>query len=260
MAHLGVLLRKEVLEAWRTYRLPIVAGLFLLVGLSSPLLARYLPEIVEAAAGDTLGGAIAIPTPTAADAVDQLLKNLSQFGAIAAILLAMGSVASEIERGTAAFVLARPVGRGAFLAAKAVSIGLVLAVSVGLAVAIGWVYTAILFEPQPPGGWIALAVMTWLALCAWAALTFAASAVTGSGLAAGGLGFVGLLVLSVVAVIPAIARLTPAGLAAPATALATGSATAAELGVDLWVPILATSALIAVALAIAHVAFARREL
>lgn len=260
MTNFRVLLRKEWLEAWRTYRLPIVAGLFVLVGLTSPLLARYLPEIIEAAAGDTLGGAFEIPTPTAADAVDQLVKNLAQFGALAAILLAMGSVATELERGTAAFILARPVRRGTFLAAKAASIGSVLAASVGSAVAVAWVYTAILFVPQPVAGWVALAVMTWLALCAWAALTFAASAVTGSALAAGGLGFLGLLALSVVTVIPPVARWTPAGLASPAAELAKGQATAAELGGDLWVPILATSALIAVALAVAHVAFARREL
>ena len=56
-----ILLRKELLESWRTMRLPIVGGLFLLVGLTSPLLAKYLPEIVKAAAGDQ---ALSIPIPT----------------------------------------------------------------------------------------------------------------------------------------------------------------------------------------------------
>jgi ABC-2 type transport system permease protein len=260
MRGLGILLRKEGLEAWRTYRLPVIAGLFVLVGLTSPLLARYLPEIVKAAAGDTFGGAIPIPPPTAAAAVEQVQKNLGQFGALAAILLAMGAVAGELERGTAAFVLARPVRRGTFIAAKAISIGLILAVSVGLAVAIGWIYTAILFEPQPVAGWIAMALLGWLALCAWAALTFLASAVTGSALAAAGLGFVALLALSLMAVVPAIARWTPAGLAAPAAELATGTSTVADLGVDLWLPIVATSLLIALAVGAAHVAFGRREL
>jgi ABC-2 type transport system permease protein len=260
MRALGILLRKEWLEAWRTYRLPVIAGLFLLVGLTSPLLARYLPEIVEAAAGDALGGAIPIPTPTAADAVGQVQKNLAQFGAFAAILLAMGAVASELERGTAAFVLAHPVRRGTFIAAKAIAIGLMLALSVGLAVAIGWIYTAILFEPQPVDGWIAMALLGWLALCAWAALTFLASAVTGSALAAAGLGFVALLGLSLVAVVPAIARWTPAGLTAPATELATGASTVADLGIELWLPVVATSLLIALAVGGAHVAFGRREL
>ena len=122
----GVLLRKELLESIRTLRLPVVAGLFLFVGLSSPVLARYLPEIIELAGGEQLG-VIEIPTPTAADAVDQLVKNLAQFGALTAILLAMGLVASEKDRGTAAFVLTKPVSRRAFLGAKLVALAVVLA-------------------------------------------------------------------------------------------------------------------------------------
>ena len=159
-----ILLRKELLESWRTLRLPIVAGLFLLVGLTSPLLAKFLPEIVKAAAGDQLTS-IPIPTPVAADAVIQTWKNLAQFGAFAAIVLAMGAVATERDRGTAAFVLSKTVSRGAFLAAKVVAIG-------------GdprpraprwrspsrWIYTAILFEPPSVAGWIALAFLAWLGL------------------------------------------------------------------------------------------------
>lgn len=259
MKHLAILLRKELVESWRTMRLPAIAGLFLFVGISSPLLARFLPEIIELAAGD-LGGAIPIPTPSAADAVDQLAKNLAQFGALAAIVLAMGSVATELDRGTAAFVLARPVGRAAFLTAKAVALGVVLAIGVTIAVAVAWVYTAILFEPPDAGAWVLLAGLTWLTLAAWAALTFLASAVTGSAAAAAGLGFVGLLVLSLTAAIPTIGRFTPAGLSGPSIALATGMASVEELGADLWWPLLATIALIVGAVALAGVAFRRREL
>jgi ABC-2 type transport system permease protein len=256
---LGILLCKELLESWRTYRLPVVAILFVFVGLSSPLLARFLPQIIEAVAGDSLG-TIVIPDPTAVDAVDQLQKNLGQFGALAAILLAMGSVANETERGTAAFILARPVGRGVFLAAKAAIIGFILAVSVGLAVGLGWFYTAVLFEPPPIDGWIWLAGLTWLGLAAWASLTFLASVVTGSAVAAAGLGFVALLVLSVVSVIPAAARWTPSGLSAPSAALATGQTAVVELGTDLWIPIVVTVGIIGLSLAAATIAFRRREL
>ena len=259
MRGLSILVRKELLESWRTYRLPVVAGLFAFVGLSSPLLARFTPEIIEALAGDAFAS-IAVPTPTAADAVLQVQKNLGQFGALAAIILAMGSVATETERGTAAFILARPVGRGAFLAAKAGSIGLVLAISVALAIVLGWIYTAVLFAPPAIDGWVALAVLSWLYLCAWAALTFLASAVTGSAAAAAGIGFVAWLLLSIVAALPALGRWTPAGLTAPATSLATGAASIGDLGADLWLPVIATVALIALALGASLVAFRRREL
>lgn len=252
----SVLLRKELLESWRTMRLPIVAGLFLVVGLTSPLLAKFLPEIVKAAAGDQLPS-IPIPTPVPADAVDQLWKNLAQFGAFAAIVLAMGSVATERDRGTAAFILSKTVSRGGFIAAKVVALGAILGLCVGLAIAVGWVYTAILFEPPPIGGWVALGFLAWLELAAWAALTFLGSTVTGSAAAAAGLGFGAFLVLSIASAIPNVGQFLPGGLAGPAVALAAGLSV--EVG-DVLVPVVSTTVLIAVALGAAAWSFRRQEL
>jgi ABC-2 type transport system permease protein len=254
-----ILLRKELLESWRTLRLPVAAGLFLFTGLMSPASARYLPEIFELAGGEQLG-VIEFPTPTVADAVDQLLKNLAQFGALAAILLAMGLVAGEKDRGTAAFVLAKPVTRGTFLAAKLAALGMVLAACTLIAVVVGWVYTALLFEPMAIGGWVWLAVLSWLALFAYAAVTFLGSTLTGSSAAAAGIGFVALLVLAIVSAIPNLGRFLPPGLLEPAGALANGSATAGGLGADLWVPVVATVVFIAACIGVATWSFRRQEL
>ncbi len=256
MAGLGVLLRKELLESWRTLRLPIVGGLFVFVGLSSPMLAKFLPEIVKAAGGDQFP-TIDIPTPVIADAIGQLWKNLAQFGAFAAIILAMGAVSGELDRGTAAFVLSKTATRGAFLAGKVASIAAVLGVSTLLAVLLGWVYTAILFEPPPIAGWVAFAALAWLGLFAWAAITLAGSAVTGSTAAAAGLGFVAWLVLSIVSAIPGLARFVPGGLAEPAIALAAGVPVDAD---DVLVPVAATLAIVVLALAVTTRSFRRREL
>ena len=220
MSGLGVLLRKELLEAWRTRRLPVVAVLFLVVGIISPLTARYMGEILDLALGDQMP--IPLPAPTATSALEQLQKNMGQLGALAAIALAMGSVSGELDRGTAALVLAQPATRGAFLAAKLVAIGVVLAVGVLVATVVAWVYTAVLFEPLPVGGWLVMAVLSWLALMAWAAITFLASAATGSTTAAAGIGFVALIGLSLLAVVPALDRLLPTGLTLPAIQLAAG--------------------------------------
>ena len=256
MHGLSVLVRKELLESWRTLRIPIIGGLFLLVGLTAPLLAKFLPQIIEAAAGDQLP-TIPIPTPVMADAAAQLWKNLAQFGTFAAIILAMGSVAGELDRGTAAFVLSKTATRGAFLAAKVVAIALVLAMSTLMAVVVGWIYTAVLFEPPPITGWIAFAVLAWLGLCAWAAVTFLGSTATGSTAAAAGIGFVAFLVLSLLSAIPALERIGPGGLATPAIALATG--VAVDVG-DVLAPVLTTILLIAAALALAARVFRRHEL
>ena len=252
-----ILLRKELLESWRTLRLPIVAGLFLLVGLTAPLLAKFLPEIIKAAAGDQLPS-IPLPTPVAADAVTQTWKNLAQFGAFAAIILAMGAVSTERDRGTAAFVLSKTVSRGAFIAAKVAAIGAILAMCTALAVAVAWIYAAILFEPLPVAG---------------------LDRAGGPRLArSGGLGRADvprqhrhrarpLLRPGSVSgrwsccrsrsAIPNVGRFLPGGLAAPAIALASGVRVDAG---DVVTPVVATAGLIVVAIGAAGWSFGRQEL
>jgi ABC-2 type transport system permease protein len=251
----AILLRKELLEAWRTRRLPVVVVLFLVVGIVSPLSARYLPEIVKALGGQLQ---VQIPTPVAADALAQLQKNLGQLGTLAAIALAMGSVSGELDRGTAALVLAQPVTRSAFLAAKLVAIGAVLGVSVVAACLVAWVYTALLFEPLPIPGWVAMAALSWLALMAWAAITFFASAVTGSTIAAAGLGFVGVVLISLASIVPALDRLLPSALSAPAIQLALDT-TVSDAGAALTA-VLGTTVLIVAAALAAQLAFRSRDL
>jgi len=113
MSGLPTLTRKELTESNRTRRLPVVVVLFAGLGILSVLTARYLPEILEVALGDQ-AGAIPLPTPTVADAIVELQQNVGQFGALTAIVLAMGAVAWERERGTAAFILTKPASRAAF--------------------------------------------------------------------------------------------------------------------------------------------------
>lgn len=257
MTGFRILLAKELRESIRTRRALVVAILFLVIGMLSPLTARYLPEILEWSLRGELE--IPIPTPTAAMALDQLLGNLGQLGALAAIALAMGLVAGELDRGTAAFVLTQPATRTAFLLAKVVALAVLLGAATALAVAAAWAYTAILFEPLPIAGWAALAALAWLALLAWASITFLASTVTGSAAAAAGIGFVALIVLSLAAIVPAVDRVLPTGLAQPALQLAVdmgGAVDAARLATS----VAGSLALVAGSVGLAIVAFRRREL
>ena len=73
------LLEKEMVEAWRTYRLGVVAALFLVLGITAPVLTRFLPDIIKALA--PVGFNVDVPDLGIADVLDQLLKNLIQFGA-----------------------------------------------------------------------------------------------------------------------------------------------------------------------------------
>lgn len=256
MKGFGVLLRKDLTEAWRTRRLPLIAILFVLVGLISPLTAKYLPEILKAALGDQANG-IPMPPADPAAAVGQLQKNLGQLGALAAIALAMSAVSGELDKGTAALVLAQPVARPAFLAAKLAAIAIVLAIATALSVAVAWIYTVILFQMQPIGGWAVLFALNWLALLVWAAITLWASSATGSTTAAAGLGFVALVALSVAAVIPPVEQWLPAGLTMPGLSIAVGTDVD---GAKLATAVAGSALLVAVGAIGSVASFRRREL
>jgi ABC-2 type transport system permease protein len=253
MTGFGALLRKELREQWRTTRLPLVVVVFLLVGLSSPLLARFTPEILKAVGGNQFQ--IVLPTPTAADAYDQLAKNLGEFGALIAVILAMGSVATEKERGTAAFILVKPVSRAAFLISKLAAIATTLGVATVIAGAGAWFYTLVLFEPLPLSGFVAAMALQWLALVAYAAITFLGSALTRSALAAAGLGVAAFLVLGILSIVPGVGTYLPTGLGAPARALALGLGHVDALG-----PMTASAGLIGGLVAVSWLAFRRQEL
>ena len=248
-----MLVRKELLEQVRTMRLLILLIVFVLFGVISPVTAKYLPDLLK-----TLGGSgltFTLPTPTTADAVDQLLKNVSQFGILAAILLAMGSVATEKERGTAAFVLSKPVSRAAFLTAKLVAIAVDLLIAVAGATAAGAIYTAILFQPLALDGVIGMAVLLWLSLVVFAALTFVGSTVTRSAPGGAGVGFALLVITGILGALPTIGPFMPGSLSAPARALALGQDAGSAIG-----PILVNIALVPVLGAAAWLSFRRQEL
>lgn len=249
------LLRKEVLEQWRTRRLVIVGIVFLLFGIGSPLLAKYTPELLKAIGTGVPGAVIQLPPPTTADAVAQLAKNVGQLGVVVAILLAMGAVAAEKERGTAAFVLTLPAGRGAFLGAKLVAIGFTLLVAIALAAAGDWLYTTILFESLAVPGFVALAVLLWLQMLAFAAITFLASTVSGSQLVAGGVGFVVFVALSIVAALPVIGDWTPLALSTAAIEVALGKTPTVIVQ-----PVVASCLIVVGCALAAWVSFRRQEL
>jgi ABC-2 type transport system permease protein len=214
------LLEKEMIEVYRTYRLVVVAGLFLVLGIVAPITTRYLPDIIRTFA--PAGFIVDLPSMGVSDVLDQLLKNISQFGALAAILVTMGIVANEKERGTAAFVLAKPVSRTAFLTAKVVALGMVFGIAIALAVAGAWIYTGLLFQRVAVLPWIKLGGIVWLSTMVYASITFLGSTVMRSSLGAAGVGFGGLIVLSLLSIVPQFSSWLPAGLIVVAKAVALG--------------------------------------
>jgi ABC-2 type transport system permease protein len=255
LAGFGVFLRKELREAARSNRLLVVAAVFVVLGIISPLTAKYTPELLKAIGTGQPGVTITFPTPTVADAIAQYLKNVAGTGIFVAILLPMGMVAREKERGTAAFVLTKPISRAAFLGAKLVALLALLGVGVLLAAVVTYIYTAILFEPISFGGFLGCSALVLLSLIVYGLLTFLGSTLVRSQLAAVGIGLAAWVLISLVGIIPRAAQFTPAGLLEPASALALGTAPD-----HLLLSVLANIAICVALALVAWLAFRRQEL
>lgn len=229
LALFRVALAKELRQQWRTKRALIVVAVFLLFGLASPLMARFMPEVLKLVEGAEQFADL-IPTPTVADAMGQYVKNLSQFGFILAIFLGMSLVVGEKEKGTAAMILSKPMPRWAFLLSKFSAQVLIYALAFLLASAGGYLYTVILFEPIPVGPFLLLNLLMWLWLLVFAAVTHLASTVASSTGAAAGLALLGSVILLVAGSIPMLGPLLPGGLISWAGQLGNGGEIAANGG------------------------------
>jgi ABC-2 type transport system permease protein len=228
-----VALRKELYEQYRSHRLLIVVSVLLAFGLLSPLFARFTPELLRLIP-EAEQFADMVPLPTSADAVAQYVKNLGQFGVILALLMAMGAVAREKERGTAAMVLVKPMPRAAFLGAKFVALALTFSVGLFLAAAAAYYYTLLLFKPLDVSGWLALNGLLLLFMLVYVALTLLASTVAGSQTVAGGLAFGFVVLLGVAGAVPGVSGYLPGQLLewGAGVALGTGDASWPALGVS----------------------------
>ena len=249
-----VVLRKELLEQWRTYKVLIVAAVLAVFGLISPLLAKLTPELLKAIPNMPPALALAIPAPMLADAVAQYVKNMSQFGILLALLMSMGSVAQEKERGTAAMLLMRPVSRETFLLAKFTALTITFAVSLVLAALGCWYYTLLLFQALDWGPFLALNGLVLVVFLDYIAMTLLCSTLARSQAAAAGLAFGGLVLLGGLGALPRIGDYLPGRLFSWGMALLIGKADPA------WPALWVSLGLILVMLLVAGIIFRRQEL
>jgi ABC-2 type transport system permease protein len=251
---LRVLWGKELLELWRTRRLLIMLLVLGAFGLLSPLLARLTPILVERFVASQEGVQVSMPAPTLVDAMAQYIKNVTQFGVLLVVLLGLGAVAGEKERGTAVLLLSRPVRRGTVLWAKLLAQLVTLLVSLLLAAGGCYVYSAILFEAPPLGALVQITGLVACYILVYLSMTLLASTLASSVAVAAGWACGGLLLLVGSGSLPGLGTSTHGGLLVWAGELARGSSTGrpAALAVSL--------VLIVGFLFVAQLRFTREEL
>jgi len=210
--------RKELRFQWRSKRILIVVAIFLVFGMLSPVIAKFTPELISSIE-EAQAFASLIPEPSAFDAINQYISNITQFGFILVILLGMNAVAGEKEKGTAAMVLSKPIPRWSFIVSKYVAQGLVYLLAISLAGIAAYYYTFYLFEKLPAAGFIMANLLMYLWLMVFAAVTLLGSSIGKTTGAAAGIGVLGGIILLVSGVIPKYGTLFTSGLINWATAL-----------------------------------------
>jgi ABC-2 type transport system permease protein len=250
-----IVLRKELTEQWRTKRLLIIGAVLVVFGLASPLLAKLTPDLLKAVPGLPPEMANLIPTPTMTDAVAQYVKNMSQFGILLALLMTMGSVAQEKERGTAAMMLTHPISRLTFLLAKFTAIGITFAISLIVAALGCWYYTLLLFDALSWGPFLALNGLMLIVFLVYIAVTLLCSTLVRTQGAAAGLSFAALVLVAGIGSLPRINEYFPGRLFGWGQALILGGEVDAA-----WPAFWISIGLIAAALFAAWLVFRKQEL
>ncbi|MEV6243198.1 hypothetical protein [Lentzea sp. NPDC051838] len=236
--------RLEWLRLSRTRRLLALAAVFVLFGLGSPLLTRYLSEVL--AASTPAGGIkIVAPDPTPADGIASYQKNVQQLGAV---LLAF--VAAATFRGKAEVFLRTRITRRR----DHVLPGLVVVTSAAwacyLAGLLGaWYETAVLLGGPGVVAMLATAGFTLLYLAFAVALTLAIASFTRTAVPAGFAATALLLVvLPLLTGVRSIGKYLPPDLPGSALSLVAGTSVPSDHWRAVAVTLVATGALVAVGL------------
>jgi ABC-2 type transport system permease protein len=220
-----VLFKKEIKEHIRTYKLLIVVAALLVFGLGTPLLLKFLPEILTAS-----GEQIPVPLPQfgAIDAIQSYLSTLSQIGLLITVLIAMGAVAQERERRTAIMTLSKSAGFGAFITAKLAALVVTFGIGFWLGAAGCYLYTVVLLGNFSALDFVFINLLTGFYLVVCLSVTLMYSTFFRNQLAAGGLALATLIGLVLISNIPVIGKYTPSSLMNQAAQITSGA------GIDLW--------------------------
>jgi ABC-2 type transport system permease protein len=250
----GAFVAKEMLETRKTWRLWVLPGVLVFLGLTTPIMAAVTPAILRATAERQPGVVIHFPPPTSADAYVQFMGNLAQLALLVVIITGAAAVAGERRAGTAVLVLTKPLSRAAFVWAKVVANLAVLVIATAIGAALCVVMTILLFDTTHIAVFLE-SVALWLALAAmFVCLMVFLSAALDRQAAAAGAGLAVYAAIFAMTGFPLLRDRSPAGLLGANDALLKGREAA------LAMPLAATLVLAIIFVLAAAWAFRRKEL
>lgn len=143
MRHYTAFLKKELFEYAKTYKLLIMLIVFAVFGITNPLVAKLLPDILGSLITD--GIAMSLPEATIYDAWTQFFKNATQMGLFVMVILFSNILSTELSKGTLIHMLTKGLSRTALILSKYTGMVLVWTLSIVLCFVLTYGYTVYLF-------------------------------------------------------------------------------------------------------------------
>jgi len=246
-------LRKDLLEAVRTYRAYVIVGAFVVFGIISPVLMKVLPKILpeseefQVIVGDT----------TALSAATQYFDNITQIITLIIVLLAVGITAGKRNSRFFEILFTKPIKRRAVIESGFISYTVLILVGLVLGHTCFVIYTELLFGGLHFWGVLESFIACAACLCMLLALTIFMGVVTKRAVLSGVLSLVLYFVVSLLlGLLPLPWELGPTALFSRSSEAVVGAAGLAEL-----LPgILFLSVLAAVLLYVSMLLFERADL
>ncbi|HLR51521.1 MAG TPA: ABC transporter permease subunit [Candidatus Avamphibacillus sp.] len=151
MNQFTVLARKELVQMVREMKVVWLPIVFILLGITQPIMNYYLPSILEMlGGGQGISIDLSLVTQTGGEVLASTLgSQFDQLGVIIIIVSMMGIVQSDKANGMLAFILTRPVRVSSYIGGKIFSHYLFIACSVTFGYIASYLYTYILFTEVP---------------------------------------------------------------------------------------------------------------
>jgi ABC-2 type transport system permease protein len=210
------------LELLRLFRTPRWAGLlasFLVFGIGMPILTRYQDALLRHLGGDIQ---VTVPPATPPQGIASYLQNAMQIGLLVTVLIAAGSLAFDARPEWAAFLRTRSPSMSTLVVPKYAVNAAAAASCYAAGLIAAWIGTVALIGSVPVVAVVAGSVFGALYLGFAIAVVACTAAVARSVIGAGGIALVVLILLPLLAQVPALEPWMPSTLVGSPTALAQG--------------------------------------
>lgn len=145
MQQFNALLLKEWRESWRSFKLLWIPLVFVLLGVSDPLMNYFMDDILKAVGNMPEGFTMTMPEFQPADLLAASTGQFQSIGLIVLIAAHIGAFSRERQNGTATLLYVRPVSYAALFFSKWIVASVVAVLSAVVGYAGSMYYTALLY-------------------------------------------------------------------------------------------------------------------